>query len=98
MRWMFASVVLSLLVGCNALKPPDEKLAAKKRWNEARASILLTLAQDQYKGHDFDKCKETCDQALKLVPESCAVHTLMAKVEIEQGQLEQAERELELAR
>jgi len=99
MRWMFASVVLSLLaVGCNSLKPPDETALAKKRWNEARASIMLTLAQDQYKGHDFDKCKETCDQALKLVPDSCPVHTQMAKVEIEQGQLEQAERELELAR
>jgi Flp pilus assembly protein TadD len=99
MRLMFASVVLSLLaVGCNALKPPNETAAAKKRWNEARASVLYGLAQDQYKGHDFDKCKETCDQALKLVPESCVIHTLLARVEIEQGQLEQAERDLEMAR
>lgn len=98
MRLFFASVVISLLAAGCQLKPPDEKALAKQRWNEARASILLTLAQDQYKGHDFDKCKETCEQALTMVPESCPLHTLVAKVEIEQGQLEQAEKELEQAR
>ena len=99
MRWMIASVVISLLaVGCQQLKPTDEKAAAKQRWNEARASVLYSLAQDQYKGHDFDKCRETCDQALRLVPQSCPLRTLMAKVEMEQGQLELAEKELELAR
>ena len=98
MRWMFASVVISLLAAGCQLKPPDENAAAKQRWNEARASVLFSLAQDQYKGHDFDKCKETCDQALTMVPQSCPLHSLLAKVEIEQGQLEQAERELEQAR
>lgn len=98
MRWILASVVITLLAAGCQLKPPDEKAAAKQRWNEARASILLTLAQDQYKGHDFDKCKETCEQALTMLPDSSPLHTLMAKVEIEQGQLEQAEKDLEVAR
>lgn len=99
MRWMYPLLVVSLLAaGCQSLKPPDSKAAAQKRWNEARASILFGLAQDQYKGHDFDSCKQTCGEALKMVPESCPLHTLMAKVEIEQGQLEQAEKDLELAR
>ena len=56
------------------------------------------MAQDQYKAHDFDKCRETLGKALAMSPNNAQLHTLSAKVEIEQGHLEAAERELELAR
>jgi Flp pilus assembly protein TadD len=56
------------------------------------------VAQDQYKAHDFDKCRETLGKALAMSPNNAQLHTLSAKVEIEQGHLEAAERELELAR
>lgn len=99
MRSRFTAVLLvSLLVGCQGAKPPQDKELAQKHWSEARASVLYSLAQDQYKNHDFDTCKQTLAQALKISPDGAPLHTLSAKVSIEQGQLELAEQELELAR
>lgn len=99
MRVRSLSVLLiSLLVGCQGGKSPQDKEVAQKHWSEARATVLYSLAQDQYKAHDFDKCKETLAQAMKISFEGAPLHTLAAKVAIEQGQLELAEKELELAR
>jgi len=99
MRCKFASVVLPLLLiaGCQQNQKSDKELATE-RWNETRATILYGVAQDQYKAHDFDKCKETLAQALRMMPLSPQLQTLGAKVDIEQGQLELAEKELEVAR
>jgi tetratricopeptide (TPR) repeat protein len=99
MRLRFTAILLvPLLASCQGAKPPQDKEVAQKHWSEARATVLYSLAQDQYKAHDFDKCKETLAQALKISPEGAPLHTLSAKVAIEQGQLELAEQELELAR
>lgn len=93
-----AFLVASLLIGCQGSKSPQDKEVAQKHWSEARATVLYSLALDQYKAHDFDKCKETLGQAMKISPDGAPLHTLLAKVNIEQGQLELAEKELELAR
>jgi Flp pilus assembly protein TadD len=86
---------VSLTAGCGANKKQQtNKQQAGQRWNAARASVLLTLARDQYAGGNFDKCRKTIDDALKLDPENPQVHLLNAKLAIEQGQLELAEREL----
>lgn len=102
MRFRFGPiVVLALglaLASCQNGKKPQDKEVAQKNWAQARASVLYGLAQDQYKGHDFDGCKETLAQALKIAPDSAPLHTLAAKVNIEQGRLELAENELELSR
>jgi len=83
--------------GCGG-KTPDQKAEAQERWNNTRATILLGVAQDQYKAQDFDKCRETLNKASRMSPDAPQLHTLAAKVEIEQGHLELAEKELELAR
>ncbi len=46
----------------------------------------------------FDKCRETVDQALNLSPESPALRLLSARLYIEKGLLEAAELDLEAAR
>src|SRR5579884_3056341 len=95
----FVVVAVTLLaLGCNGKKEPTQEEAAQKRWNDARSSVLYSVAQDQYKSHDFDKCKQTVGQALKMTPNSAPLLVLAAKVDIEQGKLEQAENELEMAR
>jgi len=95
----FAVLAVTLLVlGCQGKKEPTQEEQAQKRWNDARASVLYSVAQDQYKNHDFDKCTQTVGQALKMTPNSAPLLTLAAKVDIEQGKLEEAERELESAR
>ena len=97
-RLILIPALVSIVVGCQGAKPPQDKEAAQKHWSEARASVLYSLAQDQYKGHDFDACKQTLAQAMKISPDGAPLHTLAAKVNIEQGQLELAEKELEQAR
>jgi tetratricopeptide (TPR) repeat protein len=95
----FVVVAVTLLaLGCQNKKEPTQEEAAQKRWNDARASVLYSVAQDQYKSHDFDKCKQTIGQALKMSPSSAPLLVLAAKVDIEQSKLEQAEGELETAR
>jgi len=96
---LFPSVAILLIVavGCQQNQPSDKELA-QKRWNNARSTILYSLAQDQYKSRDFDKCKETLAKSLAMTPDSPQLHSLSAKVAIEQGQLELAERELEFSR
>jgi len=99
-RSVLLSAALAVsLFGCNnALKTPDQKAEANKHWNAARASVLASLANEQFRSGNFEKCRRTIDDALKLVPESEPLHVLAAKLDIENGQLELAEQELKLAR
>jgi Flp pilus assembly protein TadD len=102
-RIVRAAVVLAALVGLAAgcapkSKKPTIKEKAEAQWNGARASVLISLAQDQYKAGNFEKARQTVDDALKLVPDAAPVRVLSAKLAIEQGQLELADRELAVAR
>jgi len=85
--------------GCNsgAKKKVADKQAANKRWAGARAAVLGQLAFDQYKSGNFDKARQSANDALKLSPDNAQLRLLSAKIAIEQAQLEVAERELILA-
>ncbi len=83
--------------GSNKTKATNKK-QAEQRWNSARAGVMLTLARDQYAGGNFDKCRKTIDDALKLDPQNPQLRMLSAKLSLEQGQLELAERELLVVR
>jgi Flp pilus assembly protein TadD len=100
MRYVALIALLVITVsGCASKKnQPTQKEIATKQWNAARADVLHSLARDQYRTGNFDKCRKTLDEALKLNPESGKLHALSAKLLIEQGQLESAERQLALAR
>lgn len=90
----FGLVLLLLLAACASTKSPSAQEAANKRWNDARANVLSTLAADQYANGNFDKARSTIDQAIRLSPDNAAGRVLSAKLYIEAGQLEAAEREL----
>jgi Flp pilus assembly protein TadD len=101
---MFRSTVLSsavislaLIAGCSSQHKVTQREKALAQWNGARASVLAGLARDQYNNGNFEKCKQTLDEALKLNPKDARLHVLAAKLAIEQGQLELAERELQEA-
>jgi tetratricopeptide (TPR) repeat protein len=100
-RFFFACVVgLAgiLIAGCDGGGlTPNQKAAANKQWNDARAGVLASLASDQYKTGNLDKCQETLDEALRLEPENANLHLLAAKLGIEQGKLEIAQSHLALA-
>jgi tetratricopeptide (TPR) repeat protein len=95
-----AAVLASLLLaaGCSQTKTPSQREEATRNWNAARAGVLISLANDQFKSGNFEKCRQTIDSALKLAPDNESLHVLAAKLAIEQGQPEYADRELALAR
>jgi tetratricopeptide (TPR) repeat protein len=75
-----------------------QKEVAQKQWAGARANVLGNLAKEQYEGGNFDKARETIDQALKIDPDNAALLVLSARISIEQGVLERADKDLTLAR
>jgi superkiller protein 3 len=91
---LFAAAAVSGGCGSSGPKKPTHKEAAIAKWNDARASVLLTLANDQYKAGHYDKARQTVNEAMKKSPQSPAVWVLSGKLNIEQGQLEPAERDL----
>jgi protein O-GlcNAc transferase len=91
-------VALALLAGCSNVKEPTAKETAQKQWNDARAAVMVGLASDEFQNANFDKSRATIDQAMAMSPDNAAAHILSAKLYIETGSLEAAERELALAR
>jgi tetratricopeptide (TPR) repeat protein len=71
---------------------------AQKHWAGARAGVMGSLAKEQYETGNFEKCRETIDEALKMDPDNVPIRVLSAKLAIEQGNLELADKELVQAR
>lgn len=99
-NWIIPALALLAIAagGCANDKKPTIKQKAEAQWNRARANVQMSLAMDQYKAGNFDKARQTIDDALKLTPKSAPARVLSAKLAIEQGQLERADNELALAR
>jgi len=99
---VFAALALLLSTGCASdgkkTYGEEQKENARKQWAGARAAVLHNLASEQYQTGNFDKCRATLDDALKLSPDNPSLHVLYAKLSIEQGNLDIADRELATAR
>src|SRR5690348_10384414 len=93
-----ACLVVLLAVGCNDQKDKGIKAQGKAQWSRARANVLYGLARDQYATGNFDPARKTVDEALRIDPEHEPLRVLSAKLAIENGQLEFADRELAIAR
>ena len=91
-----ALAILLTATGCQ--NKAKDKAQAAARWNRARANVMFSLANDQFKAGNLEQCRKTVDGAIKLDPQNPSLHILSAKISIEQGQLEAAERQLEEAR
>lgn len=100
-KQIIAAAFLLLLgvFGCQPQsKTPTSRELANQEWNSARARVLISLANEQYKSGSFEKCRKTIAEAIKLSENDPALHILIAKLDIEQGQFESAERELAMVR
>src|SRR5215207_6354677 len=89
------------VAGCNGngqKNGSQARGAAKKHWASARANVMANLAREQYDNGNFDQARKTTDEALKMDPENAPLRVLSARVAIEQGNLELADKELILAR
>ncbi len=90
--------VLAAAVGCSSTPTKTQREAAKEQWNQTRASVLVSLAKDQYVNGNLDKCRETLESALRMDPINPQLHILSAKLSIEKSELEAAQQSLEFAR
>jgi superkiller protein 3 len=100
-RWIGLSVVVLatvLLSGGCWDNSKAMKQQARDQWNHSRANVLFGLAKDQYTSGNFDSSRKTCDEALRMDPNHEGVRVLSAKLAIESGQMELADKELEKAR
>jgi len=98
MRQATILIVLAGLIGGCANTQQTPQQAAADSWNAARANVMLGLARDQYTSGDFEKARQTVNQALSMNPKDSNAHILSAKIAMEQGQLEYADGELNAAR
>jgi protein O-mannosyl-transferase len=88
-----------LFTGCAAKQPqPTQKELAHRQWDTARANVLYGLARDQYQAGNFARSRQSISEALRLNPNSAAIYILSAKLAIEEGQLEAADKDLIFAR
>ncbi len=102
---MFVRLLITIVLACSiagcasgGARSPDQKELAKRQWNSARAAVLASLARSQYDAGNFDACAKSIDDALALDPRSAPLHVLRARLCIEQGKLDQADRALGAAR
>lgn len=79
---------MGLLVGCANQKTAKE--TAAEQWGRTRATVLLSLANDQFRSGNLDKCDDTVSQALAMDPGNVELHLLRARLQIEDGHLESA--------
>src|SRR5262245_24953493 len=92
-------LILTLLAGCASHKKEKTgKEQMKEQWNRARANVMFGLARDQYNSGNFDPARKTVGDGLRLDPENPKLLVLSAKLSIEGGQLDIADRNLEKAR
>src|SRR3954471_9279797 len=100
--WLISAAVASAIVlgaaGCADKGRKTQREEATQNWNSTRANVLAGLARDQYQSGNFDKCRGTLNEALRMDPKNEKLHVLAAKLSIEQAQLETADRELTIAR
>jgi tetratricopeptide (TPR) repeat protein len=102
-KWIVAASLIGtslVLGGCadDPKKKPTQKEAAVAQWNRARAGVLVSLARDQYATGNFDSARKTVDEGLRMDPDNGPLRIVSAKLAIESGQLEQADKDLERAR
>lgn len=93
-------LALAAAMGCNSSltkAPRNQKQEMTEQWNTARSGVLASLATEQYGNGNLVKARESVDNAIKMSPKIAALHVLSGKIAIEQGQLELAQKELQLA-
>jgi tetratricopeptide (TPR) repeat protein len=99
MRYVSAVLALAvLLMGCQQDNKKAQSDQARQRWDATRAAVIGNLAKEQYENGHFEKARESANQALAMNPLSPPLHILSARISIEEGRLEAADRSLAEAR
>jgi predicted Zn-dependent protease len=85
-----ALLSVAVTAGCSSQATQTQHAAAHAQWDTARASVLFSLATDQFQNGQLDKCEESLEQAMAMSPNDVNIQLLGTKVALEQGKLEPA--------
>ena len=92
------ALMMAASSGCSSTDKKSQKTQANQNWNRSRAAVMYGLARDQYATGNFDPARKTCDDALRIDPDNGMLRVLSAKLAIEAGNLDLADKELARAR
>lgn len=90
-------MLVCVLAGCAA--PPKNlgKVEAKARWEQMRAKVKRQLAERNFEGGQIDDALKICQEVLALDGASLDSYLLMARIQLEKGQMAAAEAALDNA-
>ncbi len=94
---LLAFAALLLAGGC-AKRGDTHKEQAHARWNDARARVLLNLANEHYTRGNLVEARKTTTDALRVSNRVAGVFVLAAKLDIEDGNLQVASNSLAAAK
>jgi len=93
-----ATFTLLVITGCQTGKYHEEAVnAANDRWLSLRTGLKLKLAQQQFDTGDLKQAKSTLTEALSVDPTNAHLYVLAGRISLEEGRLERAYKQLELA-
>ena len=92
-----AFLAVAAVIGCESGQK-TQKEQATEHWARARASVMHSLARDQFEAGSLDKAQATAADALRIDPENVPLHVLLARIGIEQSRLDLADAHLSNAR
>lgn len=81
----------ALLAGCQSQPQKPQKAEALDKWNSARANVLVGLANDQFNAGNFEKARQTVDEALGMDKQNAPLYVMRGRIAIEQNRLEDAD-------
>jgi superkiller protein 3 len=97
-----ATLLLAAALTGGCANGGEKRLTAKQKarinWDNARASVQLNLAKQQYEAGAHVQCRKSISQALALDPKNAKIWILAAKLDLEESRLDQAQKDLEMAR
>lgn len=90
-----AALAVPLVAGCGGPTKAGQEArkAAKERAAEASAVIVYDQAMQSFKAGQFDRALKEVDEAIFRLPEEARFWTLRGRINLETGNLEQAERD-----
>lgn len=87
-----AAALLGILPGCGEFSKDRKTVKEEQydRWNNARVTIMVQLARQQFDAADFEKCRQTIQQCMTMDPKHQPAFVLAGRLELESGDVEKA--------
>ena len=95
-KWILAVIVVLLAAGCQQGSTfSQQQQDAQHRWADARAGVMLRVAENRLAAGELDDAHKAAKQAISLDPGCQEAKTILGRVLIEKGRYTEAAAELD---